>query len=488
MTKTITHVGLALTTMIFGSLVTTLLFLLPNELRTPAQAQNRTSGLLGAQPPIVNAENLQHAQNLSDAFHNVAETLRPCVVSISTKQSVADPRMNRVPPQFRWQFGPREQNGMGSGVIVRSDGYILTNNHVIEGADSLTVELSDGQTVSGTVIGADPQTDLAVVKIDAPNLRAAAFGDSDATRVGDWVLAIGSPFGLDQTVTAGIISGKNRVQAIIADGDGFEDFLQTDAAINPGNSGGPLVNLRGELIGINTAILSQSGASAGIGFAIPVSMAQPVLQSIIENGEVRRGFLGAQVVDVSQQLMERYDLRVRSGAFVATVLPEQSADRAGLKVGDVVTRIDGRLCTGGTQLRNYVASRPPGSTLRMEINRNGQNMQLRVQLAERTDEAMAGFRADRNNFGSELIPVTPESQRQFGYRGLQSGLIVSSVEKGSLAEQADLEVGDVIESVGGLRIRTVDQLAEILMEAKRGGKSVRMIVRRGRERLTLLIR
>lgn len=488
MTKTLTHAGLALSTMTLGSLVTAAIFMLPTGLRTAVQAQNRTLAPIDAQPPIVNAENLRHAQNLSDAFHNVAEALRPCVVSISTKQFVVDPRVNRVPPQFRWQFGPREQNGMGSGVIVRSDGYILTNNHVIEGADSLTVELSDGQTVAGTVVGADPQTDLAVVKIDAPNLRAAAFGNSDATRVGDWVLAIGSPFGLDQTVTAGIISGKNRVQAIIADGDGFEDFLQTDAAINPGNSGGPLVNLRGELIGINTAILSQSGASAGIGFAIPVSMAQPVLQSIIQNGEVRRGFLGAQVVDVSAKLTQRYDLRVRRGAFVATVLPEQSADRAGLKIGDVVTRIDGRLCTGGTQLRNYVANRPPGSTIRMEINRNGQTMQLRVRLTERTDEAMAQFRPDRNNFGSELVPVTPDTQRQYGYRGLQNGLIVTSVEQGSLADQADLEVGDVIETVGGLRIRTVDQLAEILVEAKRGGQPVRMIVRRGRERLTLLIR
>lgn len=211
MTKTLTHAGLALTAMMIGSLVTAVLFMLPTELQTVAQAQNRDLASLNTRPPVVNAENLQHAQNLSDAFHNVAEALRPCVVSISTKQFVVDPRVNRVPPQFRWQFGPREQTGMGSGVIVSPDGYILTNNHVIEGADSLTVELSDGQTVAGAVVGADPQTDLAVVKIDAPNLRAAAFGDSDTTRVGDWVLAIGSPFGLDQTVTAGIISGKNRV-------------------------------------------------------------------------------------------------------------------------------------------------------------------------------------------------------------------------------------------------------------------------------------
>ena len=482
------QISFALAAMVVGSLVTAVAIMVPEGLRTAAVAQSTNSELAKNQTPIINTQNLAPAQSLSDAFHNVAQTLRPCVVSISTKQLVRDPRMNRVPPQFRYNFGPREQNGMGSGVIVRSDGYILTNNHVIEGADSLTVELSDGQTVTGTVVGADPQTDLAVVKIEAPNLRAAPFGNSDKTRVGDWVLAIGSPFGLDQTVTAGIISGKNRVQAIIADGNGFEDFLQTDAAINPGNSGGPLVNLHGELIGINTAILSQSGASAGIGFAIPVSMAQPVLQSIIETGEVHRGFLGAQVVDVTRALADEFSLRVRSGAFVASVLPEQSADRAGLKEGDVVTQIDGRLCNGGTQLRNYVASRRPESTIQMEVNRRGQTIRLSVRLTERTPEAMARFRGEENDFGSELVPVTPESQRQYGYRGLQSGLIVTTVEDSSLADQADLQVGDVIESVGGLNVRSVEQLAKVLLEAKRIDQPVRMIVRRGRERLMLLIR
>ena len=482
------RVSFALTAMVVGSLLTAVAITQPEGLRTAAVAQNTNSQPGRNQTPIVNAQNLVHAQSLSDAFHNVAQALRPCVVSISTKQLVRDPRVNRISPQFRYEFGPREQNGMGSGVIVRSDGYILTNNHVIEGADSLTVELSDGRTVAGTVVGADPQTDIAVVKIDVPNLRAAPFGNSDLTRVGDWVLAIGSPFGLDQTVTAGIISGKKRVQSIIADGNGFEDFLQTDAAINPGNSGGPLVNLHGELIGINTAILSQSGASAGIGFAIPVSMAQPVLQSIIETGEVHRGFLGAQVVDVTPALVDEFSLRVRSGAFVASVLSEQSADRAGLKKGDVVTRIDGRLCNGGTQLRNYVASRRPGSTIQMEVNRGGQNKRLSVRLTERTAEAMARFRGDENDFGSELVPVTPGNQRKYGYRGLQSGLIVTSVENGSLADQADLEAGDVIESVGGLNVRSTEQLGELLLEAKRIGQPMRMIVRRGRERLILLIR
>jgi serine protease Do len=264
----------------------------------------------------------------------------------------------------------------------------------------------------GSIVGTDPQTDLAVVKINLPGLRAAPLGNSDEIRVGDWVLAIGSPFGLDQTVTAGIISGKNRDQDIIANGNGFEDFLQTDAAINPGNSGGPLVNLRGELIGINTAILSRTGASAGIGFAIPVSLAEPVLRSIIETGEVHRGFLGAQVDDVKPAYVTDYDLKVRSGAFFVTILDDQPADKAGLQPGDVVTKIDGRPCTGGTQLRNYVASRPPGTLVSMEVNRGGKVMQVKVNLQERTDAAMAMFDSGGGLFGAELVPVTPETAKK----------------------------------------------------------------------------
>ena len=240
----------------------------------------------------VDPRHFQYAQSLSAAFRAVAESLRPSVVSISTKTEIAA-RPRGLPPGFEDLFGlgpeaprSRETTGMGSGVIVRSDGYILTNNHVVEDATELVVEMFDGRKVKGSIVGTDPETDLAVVKVELKGLRAAKFGSSEEIQVGDWVLAIGSPFGLDQTVTAGIISGKHRVQGIIDGGEGFEDFLQTDAAINPGNSGGPLVNLRGELVGINTAILSKTGASAGIGFAIPESLAQPVLRAIIESGEV----------------------------------------------------------------------------------------------------------------------------------------------------------------------------------------------------------
>ena len=311
-----------------------------------------------------------------------------------------------------------------------------------------------------------------------------ASGAASKIQVGDWVLAIGSPFGLDQTVTAGIISGKNRVQAIINGGEGFEDFLQTDAAINPGNSGGPLVNLRGELIGINTAIVSRSGTSAGIGFAIPVSLAQPVLKSIIETGEVRRGFLGAQVVDVTPQAVQDFQLEVDSGALIDGVLKDQPADSAGLRPGDVVTKLDGRAVISGTQLRNYVASLPPGSKVTMDVNRHGQDLQVRVVLEERTAEALAKL----GLFGAELVPVTDDTARKYGYTGLQSGLIVTSIQDNSSAAEADLLVGDVIESAKGVPLKSVEQLSKIFAASQKRGQAMRCVVRRSNEQFLLVIR
>ncbi len=439
----------------------------------------------------MNQRNLSEAESLSSAFRNVAEAIRPSVVSISTKQMSERRQLPRFPASSKTcsaaEVVLKKKPGMGSGVIVRPDGYILTNNHVVEGADKLEVELSDGRIVEGTIVGTDPQTDLAVVKIDLPGLRAAPLGNSDDIRVGDWVLAIGSPFGLDQTVTAGIISGKHRQQRIIADGNGVEDFLQTDAAINPGNSGGPLVNLRGELIGINTAILSRSGASAGIGFAIPVGLAEPVLESIIETGEVRRGFLGAQVVDVTPTAVENYDLKVAKGALIGGVLENQPADKAGLQPGDVVTKFDGKPCTGGTQLVNYIANRRPGTSIDLEVNRAGKTLNVRVDLQERTDAAMALFKAG-DLFGAELVPVTPQTAQQYGYAGLRSGLIVTAVQDGSIAAEAELQVGDVIESAAGVQLKSVDELKGIVSEAQRIRQPIRIVVRRGNTRMLLLLR
>ena len=478
-------VSFALSAMIVGALVTGMVMSLPRTAQNDATAQDTT---IGGRTPTVNQRNLSEAEGLSSAFRNVAEAIRPSVVSISTSKMLQRRLPPGLAPFYRDFLGdqgvPEEETGMGSGVIVRPDGYILTNNHVVEDADELKVELSDGRVVDGTIVGTDPETDLAVVKIDLPGLRAAPMGNSDETRVGDWVLAIGSPFGLDQTVTAGIISGKHRQQRIIADGNGLEDFLQTDAAINPGNSGGPLVNLRGELIGINTAILSRSGASAGIGFAIPVGLAEPVLESIIETGEVRRGFLGAQVVDVTPITVENFDLKVNVGALIGGVLEGQPADRAGLQPGDVVTKMDGRPCAGGTQLVNYVATRRPGTPIQLEVNRGGQTLQLRVDLQERTDAAMALFKAGEV-FGARLVPVTPEIAERYGYEGLSRGLVVTAVQKGSVAEKAELQVGDVILSAAGLRLDSVDQLRTIISEAQRRRQIIRLIVQR--DNITMLL-
>ena len=494
------NVSFALAAMLVGALITGVVMSLPQGLRSDAYADQ-----LGAS--VAARQNLSTAQDLSTSFRNVAEALKPSVVSISTTQKMAvrGRGRNSLPPELRQRL-PRgfedlfgfgddlgtqqlpQREGMGSGVIVRSDGYILTNNHVVEGADELIVEMSDGKKVPGKIVGTDPETDLAVVKIELTGLQEATFGSSDDIRVGDWVLAIGSPFGLNQTVTAGIISGKNRVQGIVDDGKGFEDFLQTDAAINPGNSGGPLVNLRGELVGINTAILSRSGASAGIGFAIPVSLAQPVLNSIIDTGEVHRGFLGAAVGEVNPTLVQEYDLKVSQGAFISSVLEDQPAAKAGLQPGDVIIKLDGRPCLSGTQVRNYVAGQSPGSTVAMEVNRDGKQLKIEVTLDERTDESMSMFSPGSNLLGARLEPVTPETARQFGYQGLTSGLIVTSVEDNSLAAQAQLQAGDVIESAGGVELSSVAQLSELLAEAKKQGQTLRVVIRRGNSRMLLGIR
>ncbi|TWT89527.1 Do family serine endopeptidase [Neorhodopirellula pilleata] len=445
-------------------------------------------------------QNLDTAQDLSTAFRTVAEAMRPSVVSISTQADIRA-RVRQLPPNLRRQLPPGfeeyfgdgnrggqpQQQGQGSGVIVREDGYILTNNHVVEGADIVTVQMSDDSKVEAKIIGTDPETDLAVLKIEKEGLTAVPFGDSEAIRVGDWVLAIGSPFGLDQTVTAGIISGKNRVQGIVDGGRGFEDFLQTDAAINPGNSGGPLVNLRGELVGINTAILSRSGASSGIGFAIPVQLAKPVMTSIIENGEVRRGFLGAQVADVTPEVVEEFGLKIQDGALIRGVLEGQPAANAGLQPGDVIVQTDGRPVTSSTRLVNYIASRPPGSSVQMVVNRDGRVMNVTVNLQERTDQAMAMF-GKGNALGAELEPVTPQSAERYGYSDLEGGLIVTSVDDEGIAADGGLQVGDVIESAGGQPVNSVPQLTQIFTAAQQQQVPLRVVVRRGNTRILLVIR
>ncbi|TWU06476.1 Do family serine endopeptidase [Stieleria varia] len=479
--------------MVIGSLVTIAALSVPQMLHHDSHAQDGGPAVaaLDTRAPLRN-QDLGAAQDLSSAFRKVAEVMRPSVVSINTTQTQII-RGRQLPRGMEQFFGVpnipdqrREASGMGSGVIVRPDGYILTNNHVVENADELEVEFSDGRTVPGKIIGTDPQSDLAVVKVDLQNLPAVPMGDSDAIQVGDWVLAIGSPFGLEQTVTAGIISGKNRVQRIIDDGDGFEDFLQTDAAINPGNSGGPLVNLRGELMGINTAIMSRSGTSAGIGFAIPVSIARPVLNSIIEFGVAKRGFLGAGLDEINERSIAKYGLKMKRGVVIENVLEDMPADKAGLREGDVVVSIDGRAMKSSSQMRNYVASRPPGATLVIDVSRAGQPLQVRVLLSERTEEVMAQF-GSGEVLGAELVPMTPTTAKKFGYREDQKGLVVTSIKVDSEAEQAELKVGDVIEAAGGIELDSVQRLRAVLEAGRQQQATIRVAVRRGDQRMLLFV-
>ncbi|MEM8736477.1 MAG: trypsin-like peptidase domain-containing protein, partial [Planctomycetota bacterium] len=362
------------------------------------------------------------ADRLSEAFRLAAQSLRPSVVTItsSTNQRVRrnvrrnfgspfgsgiddlEPFRGMLPDGLLEELqrgnsrngrsfeeyeelepeqessGRQVQTGMGSGFIVSNDGYILTNNHVVERADRLQVDLSDGRSFEADVVGTDPQSDVALLKIDAPNLVAAPIGNSDAMQVGDWVIAIGSPFGLDQTVTAGIISATNRSTGILK--GGFEDFLQTVAAINPGNSGGPLVNLRGEVVGINTAINSRTGTNVGVGFAIPASMASSIMQDLKTGGEVRRGYIGAMLRDVNLQNADEYRLPrgVVRGASVEVVQEGGPADHASLRVGDVITQVNGRPVTSSNQLVNAVAKMRPNSKLRLQGYRRGQPIEIDV--------------------------------------------------------------------------------------------------------------
>ncbi len=480
--------SLTLGAALFGCLLTGVVISLPSALQNGANAQpNQVSNRLLQ----VENQNNSTAQDLSSSFRNVAEAMRPTVVSIHTHAT--ERAVNRrLPPGLEQYFGlpnaSREREGLGSGVIVRADGYILTNNHVVAGTDQLEVQLSDGRRKPAAIIGTDPETDLAIIRIEGNQYPVAQLGDSEAIRVGDWVLAIGSPFGLEQTVTAGIISAKNRVQGIVGEGEGFEDFLQTDAAINPGNSGGPLVNLRGEVVGINTAIESRSGGSNGIGFAIPSAMAIPIIESIIESGSVERGFLGAQVSDVTENAVREFSLQVDSGALIRSVLENQPAARGGLQPGDVVLSIDGRKMTSSSALRNYVASRRPGSVLRMQVNRDGQSLALAVTLGERSSEAMAMFRAGESGIGADLEPLDQRTAQQLGYDNLRTGLVVTQIYRDSLAERSGLRIGDVIVAVNGQIADDVKILRDAIEQTRTEGKASQLVVLTGNVRRLIVIR
>ena len=426
----------------------------------------------------------------------IAQKTMPAVVNISTRHKPGSrpQRRRQTPPlpgpfgpgdpleEFFRRFGPErppsgEQRSMGSGFIISQDGYIVTNNHVIDGADTILVRMSDEEEYEATKIGADEKTDLALIKIEPKQpLPSVPFGQSANLEVGNWVIAIGNPFGLSQTVTVGIVSAKGRV---IGAGP-YDDFIQTDASINPGNSGGPLLNLQGEVIGVNTAIYSRIGGNIGIGFAIPIDLAKSVVQQLRDKGSVTRGWLGVMIQAVTPELAQSFDLPEPKGALVAEVTPDSPAQKAGLERGDIIIAFNQTEIADSRELPALVAQTPVGAQAKVGVLRGGKSQTLTVILGELEDEQqtqIASGEASANNWGMTVKDITPEVRQQLQLEAAQKGIVVSEVEPGSAANRAGLQRGDIVEEVNRRAVASVSDFTTILAEMKEK-ESLLLLVRR----------
>jgi serine protease Do len=416
------------------------------------------------------------AGDLSNTFREVAKTVKPAVVNINV-ELVQERGLFPDIPGFEFPEGsvPRKVPGAGSGFIVTPNGYILTNNHVISKAKRIEVTLADGRKFKAELIGMDPETDLAVIKIDAAGLPIAVLGDSDKVEQGDWVLALGSPFGLQQTLTAGIVSATGRA----IPGSQFSRFIQTDASINPGNSGGPLVNMRGEVIGINTLIYSQNGGNVGIGFAIPSNLAREIYGKLVTNRKVTRGYLGVFVDELDAARARMFGVEPQSGVLVRqTTDPDSPAAKAGLRSGDIITAVDGRAVKSPRELTNVIADMPVGKTVRIDFIRDGKPQSVDVTLAERpaTIQARAAVpdedgggqdNARSTRLGVLVQTVTPEMAKRMRLQ-IPSGALVQAVEPGSPAADAGLRHGDVIHRVDQTIIKTAGDFVQAVKSLKSG--------------------
>jgi serine protease Do len=468
---------------------------------------DRSSPSKAASPLPVTDASTASLRQLSDTFAEVAAHIRPSVVSVHSEKTLKFRQPNWSSPfgsdfPFRWFFGdepppgrsqpqPRErefrQRGLGSGIIVDKDGHILTNNHVVREMDEIKVTLADGRTFDAEVVGNDSKTDLAVIKIkkDAPrDLPVAELGDSDALRVGDWVLAVGAPFGYEHTVTAGIISAKGRANVGVAD---YEDFLQTDAAINPGNSGGPLVDLHGKVIGINTAIATSIGQYAGVGFAIPVNMARTIMPTLVKGGTISRGQLGVIIQDIDGDLAKQFGLRDAKGVLVAQVNRGSAAEKAGIKIGDVILRYDGKETVDVRHLRNVVAATAPGAKVDIVVLRDDKERTLKAQIGELTAESTGEEgRPATSDLGLTVEPLTADKARELGYEGEQ-GVLVANVEDNTPAAEAGLQPGDLITEVNREKVASVDAFNSAVDKAK-GKDSVLMLIKHERMSRFVIVR
>jgi serine protease Do len=457
--------------------------------------------------PATRAQNTAPAPVLADgsrtSYADVVDRVAPAVVKVSIEHKVkapsqqfpfsGDPSLRDffkgMPGQGGQEQRPQIERGLGSGVIVSADGTILTNHHVIDGADRIKVEMNDNKTYDAKVVGSDPPSDLAVLKIDAQNLPYLTLGDSDKVRVGDIVLAIGNPLGIGQTVTAGIISAKGR-RTGLSDGS-FEDFLQTDAPINRGNSGGALVNLNGELVGINSQILSPGGAAGGnigIGFSIPSNMSKSVMEQLLKDGKVHRGQLGVVIQNITEDLAKSLSLQDTRGVIVSEVKSGSAADKAGVKRGDVITAINGDKIEDSNTLRNKVAGTTPGSEITLTILRNGSQQDIKTKLDEFNSESVkrgapdeesdgnGDKSSDNGKLGLELQPLSPDLAKRLQVPADSHGMVVTDVDPQGPGAEAGMQQGDVIIEINKQQVSTYDDVKSAIDKA--GDRTILLLVAR----------
>ncbi len=443
-------------------------------------------------------EDLALLNSSAKAFSSVVKKAGPAVVHVGVEKTGKNAGMGQLPsdlfsdPLFERFFGPQfkhprmpkqdkrsfKQQAAGSGFIISSDGYILTNNHVVEDTDKITVRLADEREFTAKVIGTDPQSDVAIIKIDGTNLPVLPLGNSDALEVGEWVIAIGSPFELNQTVTVGVVSAKGRNRMGITD---YENFIQTDAAINPGNSGGPLLNIHGEAVGMNTAIFSRSGGYMGIGFAIPINMAKSIEQQLRTSGKVTRGWLGVVIQDVNEELAKSFGGNKSGGALVSEVSDGSPAKKSGLLQGDIITAINGAAIIDVADLRNKIAMIPPNTDMTLRILREGKEKDLVVTVGEQPAD-MASIAKKMtgttlNELGLSLQDLTAEVAEQFGYSKDQ-GVLISDVEADSPAAQLGLQAGQLVEEVNRTRVHNLKEL-QLALKKSDNPKQILLRVRSG---------
>ena len=447
------------------------------------------------------SKEIQALRQLSNGFTQIAEKASPAVVFIKVEtrvqsRSQANPFGRQFPfdDEFMQRFfgermprqqqpggqepEPRYRSGQGSGFIVSANGEIITNHHVVEGADRLTVTLFDGREFPATLVGSDAKTDLAVLKIEAEDLPILPLGSSEDLRIGEWVMAIGNPFGLSHTITSGIVSAKGRSRVGITD---YEDFIQTDAAINPGNSGGPLLNLDGEVVGINTAIFSRSGGYMGIGFAIPIDMAAQIFEQIRTGKTVVRGYLGVGIQDLNKELAESFGLESQEGVIITQVEPESAADQAGIQAQDIVLSVNGSVVKSVGPFRNAIALIAPGTKTSMTVWRDGQTLDIELTMGERSQAEViaSAANAELEKWGLEVKPISDELREQFELTA-QNGLVVTAVEPRSHAASKGVRPGQILIGINNMGVKDMESLNQAIAKASETKRPIRLVLRQGR--------